>query len=94
MYFSININIQNDAGKRITLTWRDGIKEIDIDENSKAEFHNNLTSYVSTLPQYKIMMVQYGTNTSELVNNQQVIDVVPTKDGSIPVNYVVTSSGI
>lgn len=89
------MNVQNNAGTRITITWRDGIKETDIDEGAKGEFTYNITSYVKNLPQYNFMMVRYGTNISELVNMESVIMVHPTTEVNAQIaTYTVTSSGI
>ena len=91
-YF-VNLAIQNNAGTRITATWRDGIKEVDVDEGSMGTFEFNVTSYQKELPKYYLNVIRYGTNISELVNNQQVVEILPTLTQQSPVNYVVTTSG-
>ena len=91
-YF-INMIMQNNAGSRTTITWRDGIKENDIEEGQKATFSYNITSYVTQLPKYEFMVVRYGTNISELVNGQNVFEIRPNLDYSTFVKYTITSSG-
>ena len=85
--------MQNNAGSRTTITWRDGIKENDIEEGQKATFSYNITSYVIQLPKYEFMVVRYGTNISELVNGQNVFEIRPNLDYSTFVKYTITSSG-
>ena len=80
------------TGTRITVTWRDGIKEVDIDDGAVGMFVYNISSYVTTLPAYNFMMVRYGTNVSELINNQPLFEVAPSQTCS-PVLLGVTSSG-
>ena len=85
--------MQNNAGSRTTITWRDGIKENDIEEGQKATFSYNITSYVTQLPKYEFMVVRYGTNISELVNGQNVFEIRPNLDYSTFVKYTIASSG-
>ena len=91
--YCFNLKIQNNAGTRITVTWRDGIKELDIDDGAVGNFFYNISAYVTTLPTYNFLMVRYGTNVSELVNNQAVLEVTPTTDCNSVMVLVVTASG-
>ena len=84
--------LYSPTGTRITVTWRDGIKEVDIDDGAVGMFVYNISSYVTTLPAYNFMMVRYGTNVSELINNQPLFEVAPSQTCS-PVLLGVTSSG-
>ena len=93
-HYYLNFAVQNNAGTRVTLTWRDGIKEIDVDENAKNAISYNVTSYVKQLPKYNLNVVRYGTNISELINNQQNIEMSPTLTNQPGNTLTVTSSGI
>ena len=92
-HYYLNFAVQNNAGTRVTLTWRDGIKEIDVDENAKNAVNYNVTSYVKQLPKYNLNVVRYGTNISELINNQQNIEMSPTLTDQPGATLTVTSSG-
>lgn len=92
-HYYLNFAVQNNAGTRVTLTWRDGIKEIDVDENAKNVVNYNVTSYVKQLPKYNLNVVRYGTNISELINNQQNIEMSPTLTNQPGATLTVTSSG-
>ena len=88
----VNIALQNQAGSRVTLTWRDGIRELDIDEGTHGTFEYTIISYSNEIPKYQLMVVRYGTNDSQLINGQSLYELSSSTTNTTSVTLTITAS--
>ena len=90
--FHLDFEIENRAGKRVTVVWRDDIREIDVDDGSMGQFSYVIKTSVVPLPRYKFTAVRYGTNISQLVNKQLYYETNAVAETGATPKIVVTSS--
>ena len=89
-YF-VNADITNRAGRRVSLVWRDDIIELDIADGATVRFRYKILTYMIPPPVYKLFVVRYGTNVSDLINKESYL-AVPAVSAPSNVTSAICSS--
>ena len=90
--FYINADITNRAGRRVSLVWRDDIIEFDIADGATAQLRYKVLTYMVPPPIYKLFVVRYGTNVSDLINKDAFVTISATSQPNNITSAVCSSS--
>ena len=93
--FYVNLQVTNEAGKKVTLVWSedDSPQTRDIDNLGAANLTKKIIMSDDLLPLYEFQVHEFGTNRNLLINRQQIFTVTPSDDPESMTYIDITQSG-
>lgn len=94
--FYVNLQVINEAGKKVTLVWSedDSPQTRDIENMDIANLTKKIIMSDDLLPLYEFQVHEFGSNRNLLINGQQIFTVTPSDDPESMTYIEITQSGI
>ena len=91
--YYINLEVSNNAGKKVTLVWseNDSPKTQDIENGERTNLSKIITTPEKELPSYDFQVHEFGSTNDLLINGQNVFTLTPSADPT-EITYIAITS--
>ena len=93
--FYINLEVNNNAGKKVTLVWSedDSPQTRDIEDGQTVNLTKTIHSSTSDLNEYEFKVHEFDTNNNLLINGAEAFTIKPSNDPATRTYIRITPSG-